>query len=264
MGTYHCRVKGALFSQGKYILYLDPDDMILNPHLFKILFKMSLNYFDIIEYTVCYQNENKNKFYYPLKHTLSHSHNYSQKIIYQPELSNIIYYKPQTKNYSSVICRTVWSKLYKKEIVLKAVNYIGKDYYQNNYIIVVEDTLLNIIFFNFARNYTNINIPGYMYNIRKSSITRLKESNEYIIKKSISFFLYYQLFYRYIKEYDKDRNFLFFELKMFGNYILKLKKYKVKHFVKKAKKMFNDILKDDKSSINFKKYIESHYYKILK
>ena len=258
LGTYHSRVEGPLNSKGKYILYLDPDDMILNPNLFKILYQISLHYFDIIEYTVYYQIENNNKIYFPKGHTLNHNHNYKDNIIHQPELSNIIYYKPQTKKYSDIICRTIWNKLYNKNIVLKAINYIGMDYYQKYYIIVVEDTLLNIIFFHYARNYTNAKIPGYLYNIRKSSITRLKKYKNYMIKKSISFFLYYKLFYKYIKEFGKDRNYLFYDLKKYGKIILIIKKYKVKNFVKIARNMFNEILNDNKASIEFKKYIKIH------
>ena len=264
LGTYHCRVEGALLSKGKYIFFVDPDDMILNPNLFQNLYNLSSNFFDIIEYSVCYQIEKKKKFYCPKNHELNHYHNYSNNIIYQPELSNIIYYKPQTKEYSSVICRTIWSKFYKKDVILKTINYIGNDYYQNQYIIFVEDTLLNIIFFNFARNYTNINIPGYMYNIRESSISRFKESNEFLIKKSISFLLYLQLFYRYIKEYDKDRNFLFYDFCLCGYNLLNLKKYEVKDYLNKAINLINEILKDNKSSIEFKNHIKFNYNNLLK
>lgn len=264
LGTYYSRVEGVFNSKGKYILYLDPDDIILNPFLFEILYNYYLNYnLDIFEFTVYYLKEENNKLYYPLRHELNHNHNFSKKIIYQPELSNILYYKPQTKNYSSVICRTIWNKLYKKDIILKSINYIGNDYYRNHYIIVVEDTLLNIINFNFANNYTNINILGYLYNFRKSSISHLKKKN-LLVKISISFFLYYQLFYRIIKEYDKDRNFLYYDLKRFGFYILNLKKYNIKNYLLKAKIMFMELFKDYKTSIKFKNYINLHYKILIK
>ena len=238
--------------------------MIFNPFLFEILYYNYLKYnLDIIEFTVYYQNEEKNILYYPTEHEFNHNHNFSKKIIYQPELSNIIYYKPQSKNYSSVICRTVWNKLYKKDLLLKAINYIGNDYYKNYYIIIVEDTLLNIINFHFANNYTNINILGYLYNIRESSITHLKEVNEVLIKKSVSFFLYYQLLYRNIKEYDKDRNYLYYDLIPYGLYILNLKKYNIKFFLKKAQKMFMELINDKKISNEFKQYINLHYQLLI-
>ena len=265
LGTYHSRVEGVLNSKSKYILFLDPDDMIFNPFLFEKIYKCYLEYnLDIIEYTVFYLLENINKVYYPDKQILNHYHNYSRKIIYQPELSNIIYYEPNSKNYSSIICRTLWNKIYKRNILLKSIKYIGNSYYKNHYIIVTEDTLLNIIIFNFANNYTNLNIPGYLYNIRESSITHLNQK-DIEIKKSISFFLFYHLFYRLIKEFDKDRNYLFYDLQLFGEYILNLRKYNnTIYFLKKAKIMINDIINDNKTSMEFKNYLKFSYKLILK
>ena len=266
LGIYHSRAEGVLNSKSKYILFLDADDMIFNPFLFEKLYESYLNYnLDIIEYTVFYQIEKRNKIYCPKESDQNHYHNYSNKIIYQPELSNIIYFKPNSKEYSTVICRTIWSKIYKKNVILKAIKYIGDFYYNNENIIIAEDTLLNIVIFNFAKNYTNLNIPGYLYNIRKSSISHLNDENDYLRKKSISFFLYYFLFYRYIKDFDKDRNYLYYDLKAFGLYILNLEKYNsTKHYLKKAKIMFKEILNDYKATVEFKNYIKLNFKTILK
>ena len=266
LGTYHSRVEGVLNSKSEYILFLDPDDMIINPFLFEKVYDNYLNYnLDIIEYTVFYQNEEKKELYYPLEQELNHYHNYSKKIIYQPELSNIIYFKPNTKEYSTIICRTVWNKIYKRNIVLKSIKYIGTSYYKYYYIIVVEDTILNSIIFNFARNYTNLNIPGYLYNLRESSITRLKEENEYLRKKSISFFLFFHLLYRLIKDFDKDRNYLYYELLLYGDFMLNLVKLNnTEYFLKKAKIMLNDIINDNKTTKEFKEYIKFSYKSMLK
>jgi len=266
LGTYHSRVEGVLNSKADYILFLDPDDMIFNKFLFEKAYECFLKYnLDIIEYTVFYQREEINTIYYPVRQDLSHYHNYSKKIIYQPELSNIIYYQPNSKNYSSIICRTVWNKIYKRSLVLKSIKYIGDSYYNNYYIIVIEDTILNTIIFNFAENYTNLNMPGYLYNIRKSSITRVKHTSDYIRKKAISFFLFYSLLYRLIKEFDKDRYYLYYDLRVFGYMILNLKKYdNSKYFLNMAKIMINDILNDNKASKEFKNYIKLSYKSLLK
>jgi glycosyltransferase involved in cell wall biosynthesis len=242
LGIYHSRVEGVLNSKSKYIMFLDPVDMIFNPFLFEKIYKNYINYnLDIIEYTVFYTRENINKVYYLTNPISSHYHNYSKKIIYQPELSNIIYYKSNSKNYSSITCRIVWNKAYKRNLILKSIKYIGNSYYDNYNIVISEDGLLNIIIFNFANNYTNLKMPGYLYIIRKSSITH-SNNKDLIRKKSISIFLFYQLFYRLIKEFDKDRNYLYHELLTFGNFLLKLGKYKnTKDFLKKTKIMLNKL-----------------------
>ena len=62
LGVYHSRVEGALNSKGKYILFLDPDDMLLNGNLFKELYNFNNNNnFDIIEFLVYHKKEGKNK-----------------------------------------------------------------------------------------------------------------------------------------------------------------------------------------------------------
>ena len=266
LGIYHSRVEGVLNSKSTYILFLDSDDMIFNPFLFENIYENYLKYnLDIIEYTVFQKFEWEKKLFYPKDEESNHYHNYSKKIIYQPELSNILFYKSNTKIYSKIKCRNVWNKIYKKDIVLKSINYIGKSYFQKYYLIIAEDTLLNLIIFNFAQNYTNLKIPGYLYNIRKSSITRLKENGDYLIKKSISYFLFYHLFYRYIKEFDKDRNYLYYDLQENGFYLLNLEKYNhTQYYLNKTKIMLNDILNDDKATSEFKKYIKFFYNTLLK
>lgn len=266
LGIYHSRAEGVLNSKSKYILFLDSDDMIFNPFLFENVYECYLKYnLDIIEYTVFHNLEEENKLYYPIDQEFNHYHNYSKNIIYQPELSNILFYIPNEKEYSRVKCRTVWNKIYKRDIVLKSINYIGESFFHNYYFIIAEDTIINIIIFNFARNYTNLNIPGYLYNVRKSSITHRENDEDFLIKKDISILLYYLLFHKYIKDFDKDRNYLYYELKEYGEYILNLEKYnKTKYYLKKAKIMLNDILNDNKATLEFKNYIKFFYKKILK
>lgn len=97
LGTYHSRAEGVLNSKSKYILFLDPDDLIFNPFLFEEIYKSYLKYnLDIIEYTVFYLRQN-NKVYYINRQIYNHYHNFTKNIIYQPELSNILYYKPNSK-----------------------------------------------------------------------------------------------------------------------------------------------------------------------
>jgi len=89
---------------------------------------------DIIEFLVVHKRENKNYIYYPKSNRLNHNHNHNYKnnIIYQPELSDIIFFAPNTKKYIFIICRTIWNKIYRKELLLKTIEYFGEEYYLNN------------------------------------------------------------------------------------------------------------------------------------
>ena len=112
LGVYASRADAILNAKGKYILLMDPDDILLNQDLFQELYLFNIKYnLDIIEFLVYHQIEGKSKIIFPKDQSLSHFHNYQKNIIEQPDLSEIIFYLPNTKEYSSIICRTIWNKL---------------------------------------------------------------------------------------------------------------------------------------------------------
>ena len=155
---------------------MDPDDMLLNPKLLDKLYKYNLKYnLDIIEFTVFCYIEKKSELKIIDKYY--HFHNYSYNIINQPELSNLLYKNTLTNKYSTVQCRIIWNKIIKKGVLLKALRYIGKDYYKK-FFITAEDTIINLMCFQFAENYSNIDVPGYMYNIREISMTHGKSDKK--------------------------------------------------------------------------------------
>ena len=47
-------------------------------------------------------------------------------------------------------------------IFIKTSNYIGKDYYNNEYIIAGDDLLMIIVIYQYANNFSNIKLPGYL------------------------------------------------------------------------------------------------------
>ena len=173
LGLYASRVDCIINSSGKYIILMDPDDLLLNPNLLESLYNYNLGHnLDIIEFTKFNYLEKK-KYLYENKYN-NHYHNFSNTIINQPQLSDLLFYIPNKDKYSKIICRFSGNKIFRKEILLKTVNFIGKDYYKE-FFITADDTLINIISFQFANNYSNINYPGYMYNIREKSMTHGKK-----------------------------------------------------------------------------------------
>ena len=87
------------------------------------------------------------------------------------------------------MCASLRNKIIRKDVLLKTFNFIGRDYYKK-YFITAEDTLINIIIFEFANNYSNINYPGYMYNIRETSMTHGTKSKEHMILFNYNYLLY--------------------------------------------------------------------------
>lgn len=252
LGVYNSRVDGILNSKGKYILFMDSDDMISDQNLFQKIYFFNLEYnLDIIEFLVYIEYEGKFKLFIPDDHRLSHYHNYSKKIIYQPYLSNILFFEPKNNSYTNIICRPIWNKIVRKEIFLNTINFIGTNIYFN----LAEDTIMNVLNFQFASNYSNINIYGYIYNIRKKSITHGNMGKEHEITNCKSVFIYLKSLYKYIKYFNKNTNYLLYELKEMEYFFIKIKYYNLTYLLFDIKKYFNDILNDVNSSYNLKNLV---------
>ena len=260
LGVYSSRVEAILNAKGEYIIVMDPDDMFLNPELFKNLYNFNLNYnLDIIEFTVYHQNEGKKTIFLPNIHDLNHYHKYKNDIIYQPYLSDIIFYEPNTFNYSSVICRTIWNKLIKKNILLNSINYLEKEF-KNKYLITADDTPLNMLNFHFANNYSNINLPGYLYNVRKRSMSRGNNGKKHELIVNTNYLLYFKLFYKYLKDFKKDLNYLYYDMKIFSSYLINFKKFKDNIYINNTISFLNEILNNTIISKDFEKFIRKLLY----
>ena len=260
LGVYKSRIESILKAKGEYIMLMDPDDMYLNVNLFEKLFKYNKNLnIDIIEFSVYRQFEKSNKIFFPNNHFENHYHEFKSIIIYQPELSNLLYFLPNTQKLSYIICRNIWNKMIRKEIYLKMYKYIGLDYF-NEYVITGDDICMNIISYHFSNNFSNIELPGYLYNIREVSMSNGDGGIKLKRTRSINYFLYFNVFYKYIKEFNKDRNFLFYEMKYLKNFLINIKDYNITKYMKKEIDFINDIIVDNYLSEDFKKYLKDLQY----
>ena len=256
LGVYYSRIDAAFNTIGKYILFIDPDDMLLNPYLFEELYNYNLKYnLDMIEFSVYYSEEGRKKIYFPDYHGFNHYHKFEKNIIYQPQLSDIIFYIPNTNNYSAIFCRTIWNKIIRKPILLNTINYIENSFH-NHYLITADDTPLNILNFNYANNYSNIKLPGYLYNIRKNSMSRVFNENSHDLIVSYNFLLYFKLLYKYILDFKKDLNFILYELQLNYFSLLKFKDLNANEYILKTIDFLNDIIKNS-TTVNLKNYINN-------
>ena len=260
LGVYRSRFESILNSRSKYIILMDPDDIYLNEDLLLELYKYNLeNNLDIIEFTVFNQFEESNKIDF-----LTHFHNFEEAIIYQPKLSEILYYIPRTKDISHTICRNIWNKMIRKNVLLQTNDYIGKDYYNRN-LITSDDMMINIIAYQFAHNYSNIKLSGYLYIKRKKSMSRGGNKKD-IALRARNYFFYFKLLYKYIKDYNKDINILFYEMMNLEYYIYGIKKNKKNKKIKYIRmevKLLKNILKENNLSIEFVKYLQNILFHLI-
>ena len=257
LGVYRSKIESILNTKSEFILLMGPDDMYMNENLFQNLYNINIKQnFDIIEFSVFQQYEGRNKITYPRNDNERHYHKFGKDIIYQPELSNILFHLPGTNKLSPIICRNIWNKLIRKNIFIQINNYLGKDYY-HKFIISADDMIMNIVSYQIANNYTNVNIPGYLYTIRKDYIPMSNGNRKSIEIRAINYLLYFKLFYKYIQDYSKDINFLFYEMNSLNEFILELKKSKMLQYKQIQISLIQQILNEKNLSIYFKSYLDN-------
>jgi len=263
LGVYRSRIEAISNSKSEYTLIMDPDDMYLNENLFRELYNYNQKYnLDIIEFSAMHQIDGNNIIFFPKLHFANHYHNFDASIIFQPELSNILYYLPRTKQYSRTICRNIWNKMIRNQLLIQAGKYIGKDFY-NKYIITTDDMMLNIIVYQYSQNFSNIFLPGYLYVRRNVSMSR--GGGENLIKTRATNYVFYLLiFYKYIHDYNKDINFLFYEMKNIEKNLLIIKEYNMNKFKQILLNLISQIQHENSASDEFQAYLLNLIFSLFK
>ena len=253
LGVYASRVEAIYLSKGKYIILMNPDEMFLNEYILQELYNYNLKKnLDIIEFLILNENQKRQIIYNPNSYRKIHYHNFPKDIIYQPELSNILFKNNGIIEFNQIICTNISNKLIKKEVLKDMIDYIGYNYYSEQIVITDDDILMNIISYHFAHNYSNINIPGYLYMRRDSS--SFEENNTKVIK-SKNYFFFLKIYYKYIKEFNKDRDFLYLKFYEISNKLFPLKYYKKTKYKTELICLLDEIINDNYISNDFKKHV---------
>ena len=143
----------------------------------------------------------------------------------------------------------------RKEIFIQTSDYIGKEYY-NEYIITADDMLMNIVTYQFAKNFSNIDLFGYLYVRRNISMSR-GGGVELEQIRAINFLFYFKIFYKYIKDYNKDINILFYEMKNLEIKILTIKNNNMTQYLPILQKFINQILQEKNISKEFEVFLQN-------
>ena len=110
--------------------------------------------------------------------------------------------------------------------------------------------------FQFAENYSNIDIPGYMYNIREISMIHGKSDKKKSLLFCYNHLLYFKKLNFYIKDFKKDRNILYYELLDLNKRLFKLYKLS-KKYKNEILFFYKQILNDQYTSIKFKEDVKN-------
>ena len=144
--AFYSRNKGVLFSKGEYVLVIDPDDLLLNNILLKAYEIVKYYNLDILQYYVIRGSYKKNKIWRKNK--------YKSGLLYNKEVKNVFFYS---------VTRTLWDKLIKREIFIKGINFMKKEFQKEKYYVHSDDTIFCGII-NIAKSYGFLEQIGYFYN----------------------------------------------------------------------------------------------------
>jgi len=193
-GTFIARNIGILYSKGEYISIPDPDD-ILSKDILRTSYKMAKKFnYDIVRFNTIHINgklSNSKKF-----------KNIKEGPIYQPELSNFIFYGSKELK---IIDMVIFNKLIKREVFIKALNLLEK-YHLKLYMVFYEDGLLNYFVHLVGKSFYFLKKRvGYQHLRTTESITKNYFKAKYEISKCL--FIYLKLVFQNSNnnQYSKDK-----------------------------------------------------------
>ena len=212
--TFYSRNEGVGVAHAKYILFIDPDDLIVNDILEKSYETAEKNNLDILQFYFLKGNFKKM--------TLSTGHKYKSGILYQPQIKDIFYYG-HTRN--------IWDKLFKRELLIRADYFMNEEFKNERYEVHDDDALfLGIV--KSAESWGFLEQIGYFYNINiPDSTSKSKFNKDKIDKIFRAIFTIMKFYYVQSEDNRKEKfligyRFFFSKVYIYKNYI----KYMHKEF----------------------------------
>jgi len=251
-GILYTKAKAILHAKGKYVMTMDEDDIYAQRDSFSLLYnEAEINNLDILGFIFTHSG----------KKFLRKKNNFKTRIIYQPELGNLMYYfnsKGQVKQFNGyLVCHFIKTELFKKIIYsIDKKSLEEKMYYHDDF----------ILFFLLTRNAYSIKYINKIFYIvltdwdkNDSKVkfrTQIKTKNK-DNKYCFSSLIFSRLLFNYTKNTFKDKKISFSQLDRL--YLQKCRKNKAT--IKKANEIFklyknNEyVSKEDKNKIE--SFIES-------
>ena len=207
-GKFYSRNKAAIFCRGEYIQFIEPNDLIVFNILEKAYKTAKLRNVDVVQYQIVLQYKNMKL---DLFDEIA-----KNGIIYQPELSDQMYYgkgKLEQNNFY------IFNKIIKSEIFLKSLIFIGDDYLKKN-IYINEEHIQLFSILRVAKSFLFIKNIGYIkmnYYDNKKSQSSIEKSSEFANKVFHDNFLELKFLFEKSRNNTRDKAICIDFLRVFNN-----------------------------------------------
>ena len=198
-GALYSRNRGGIHARGEYVMLVDIDDYILNDILIKNYETAKKYDLDVLQFYAMAGDLKKNIIWSVLK--------YGSGIIRGDEVKNV---------YFHGITRNTWDKFIKREVFVKAIEFMKEKYRDINYVVFNDDITIFCLF-KVAKSFGFLEEIGYIYNwdVADSATHKYEdpESMNDIFKTCVSAF---EFLYEQTENNEKGSAFSFFAGKCQG------------------------------------------------
>ena len=170
-GVIYNRIYGAIKSKGEYVTFIDADDGLCNRDILSKAYDKATKEFnekiDIIHYQTCGCLVDENGVMDKMAIFNTFNPNTFNQIIRAPYIGDNYFQGKKDVTGSGF----VFDKIYSRQLIIRAANYIGPDLWNQN-LVYVDDLLLCFAAMKKANNIVSIPDIGYWhYFDKKSSVT---------------------------------------------------------------------------------------------
>ena len=218
--TYFLKTKGIFKSRGEYVLFVSPDDLLLNDILKKAYETAKINDLDIVQYYLIIGNHKNNRLWKNIKCK-----------------SGIIHY-PKTKDYFyNCRCPNIFDKLIRRKTFINSMKYFLREFNDDKFD-YSDDDLTFYGLSKVAESYGFLEEPGYFYNTKDPWTITNKEYRNKDIDKIFS--KQFVIMRYLLNQADSNRQDKLWGYKLFYNRVYKFRNKLI--FLKKHFEFINKVL----------------------
>ena len=203
-GTLITRNDGALNARGKFITFVDPDDILYPGILKKLSGATEIYNTDIIRFDAFFRTEEyieKYDYYDFFKRN---------QVITQPEIFRQTFYELDGEIQQHNLF--LWGKIIRRELFLELLENLT-DHYKKQYWTLYEDNAIDFVLLKFAKTYSFIEANGYIYCYNNNSSFSNKNDRIKANKSVKDVFLLAEMCFDYTNDDEYEKSMAFFQLK---------------------------------------------------